>query len=227
MATISVRVPENQRLQLGGKCIEVLVGPEEETFMLHETLVRTQSRFFNNAMSREWKESAERRIRLPSESPDIFSLYQNWIYARKIPTALNEPGRKGHAEYIRLSQAYCLGEMLMDTTFKDAIVDAIISKAVTPAADDDCWYPDGKAIGLIYDGTPKDSPARELLVAFYHCCGDSDWITKEDDLPKDFLMDLTIALLDGRPKPEDRYPWKLLDTCQWHSHGKETACYKG
>jgi len=229
MAVSSLRVKEDQRLRFGGKSIEVIVGPEEETFCLHEELVRAHSKFFENAMSREWKESAERRVRLPVDSPDIFSLYQNWLYTRKIPTAIDKPGHKGNVEYIRLSQAYCLGEKLMDTAFKDAIIDAIILKAVTPASDGHTWSPVGEAVRFIYDGTPENSPARKLFVTMYVWCGSEDWITfwaKREDLPKDFLIDLTTALLSHRTRPKGIGPWIGSNTCQWHSHDKETICYK-
>ncbi|KAF2802713.1 uncharacterized protein BDZ99DRAFT_428117 [Mytilinidion resinicola] len=194
-----------------GEGLKVLVGPKEVPFFVHEGPVRVSSKFFDNAMKGPWTEAAERCVRLRDDEPDVFSIYHDWLYTRMLSTAHDVGGVEGNQEYIDLCKAYCLGESLMDDNFKNAAIDAIIHKNLTPASDRQRWYPVGMAIRHAYDGTPPGSPLRKLLVDFYSKHARVSWFsdyTSKDEMPKDFLYEVTLALVTVRSRTDDRDAWE-------------------
>ena len=48
------------------------VGETKQEFYVHESLLRANSRFFDNALKKEWKEGQEAAVDLPVHDPDLF-----------------------------------------------------------------------------------------------------------------------------------------------------------
>jgi hypothetical protein len=112
--------------------IVFLVGTEvPRRFTIHEGLIRTRSDFVQLALRGEWKEARERTIPLPEDDPDVFSVYQQFLYGGLIYTSYKNAPSRPDDEYKVLVKAYILGEKIMDQEFKDSIVDAIIEKLRT------------------------------------------------------------------------------------------------
>jgi len=199
------------------------VGAEKTIFYVHDSIIQASSKFFDNAMKGGWKESEERRVKLFDDDANTFSLYQDWLYSHQISTCKDVGGREGNEEYIELCKAYCLGEKLMDDNFKNAVVDAIIHKNATKASDGHHWYPVGKAIRYAYDGTPAGSPLRKLLVDFYAYQAVEGWLsdyTSVEEVPKEFLYDVTIATFRARGCINVSFPWgdsRQVKT-RYHTH---------
>lgn len=100
-------------------------------FSLHEALARNESGFTEAAFRKGWKESEDRVIHLPEHEPEHFRLFFNFIYARAVfntQDANSEIGGENDPEWIRLVNAWALGNYLQAGDFKDALVDAIIQK---------------------------------------------------------------------------------------------------
>ncbi|RFU24056.1 hypothetical protein B7463_g12285, partial [Scytalidium lignicola] len=148
-----------------------------------------------------WKESGQRLVRLEEDDPNTFELYLHWLYRDTLPVRIDEPGPASNSEYLQLAKAYILGDKLQDSDFKDVVTDAMIDKCKSKASDGRSWFPVGPVIKCIYDNTLESSKARRLLVDIYVHNGSGSWISdwaKKDDIPKDFLYDITIALLSKR-----------------------------
>ena len=64
--------------------LTVFVGEPATSFIVRELAVRKSSKFFENAMNRDWVESRERKIRLPDDDPEIFAIYQRWVHHSKL-----------------------------------------------------------------------------------------------------------------------------------------------
>jgi hypothetical protein len=56
-----------------------LVDSGKEAY-IHETLLRSQSGFFENALKKEWKEGQERVIDLHEVQDRIFEIWVRWLY---------------------------------------------------------------------------------------------------------------------------------------------------
>jgi hypothetical protein len=92
----------------------------------------------------------------------------------------------------------------MDIRFQNNVIHAIVAACRT-LVNDVRMIPGADTIKLIYDNTPKSSPARKLLVHLWHDYGRPTWIpdpnSKLVQLPYEFLTDLTAALLDRERTP--------------------------
>ena len=216
---------------LYGQPITVQIGTDESArFSVHEELVCASSRFFKNAMSQEWVEGRDRVVSLPMDEPEAFELYLQWLYQGKLPVRTDAPGREGNLEYVQLAHAYVLGDRLQDHNFMDTVLDAMVEKTKTAATDGQKWYPVGPVVRLIYENTPDSSKARQLLIDLYAFKARASWLrdwAEPDDLPKSFLMELAIALLETRNPPTKDDPVMEANTCKYHQHGADsTLCYK-
>lgn len=179
-------------------------------------------------MNGEWRESKERSIRFASNDPEVFQIYIHWLYLHTLPVRIDLPGLAGNSEYVQLANAYVLGDMLLDTDFKDAVIDAIINKTRSTASDGQNWYPVGPVIRCIYENTRESSKARCLLVDLYVNYAEGYWLRELatwDDLPKEFLFDVANAALDRRQRPAS---YSIIDTCEYHEHTPEdpSLCYR-
>lgn len=64
--------------------IKVVVGDEEEEYVLHTALLVHHSRFFRNALTGHWVESERKEVRLPDVEPWEFTLFAQWLVTGKI-----------------------------------------------------------------------------------------------------------------------------------------------
>ncbi|KAH7184112.1 hypothetical protein BKA60DRAFT_644336 [Fusarium oxysporum] len=224
-----MRINKEQAMNLDGRSIEVIVGSSPSvTFSVHENLICSSSDFFKKAVKGGWKESEDRLVRLESDDPDVFSIYLHWLYYHTLPVRIDEPGLAGNAEYMQLANAFILGDMLQDGNFQDTVMDAMMDKTASEAADGKHWYPVGPVIRLIYENTLESSKARLFLVDMYTLHGQGHWLTEwavQEDLPRDFLLDVAASLLEHRPQPLSYY--LVLGSCRYHQHEPEVrACYR-
>lgn len=182
-------------------------------------------------MRSDWKESRERSIELKDDDPDTFEVYQHWLYFGTVPTRDDMSGKTDDAEYLQLAKAYVLGDKLRDGNFKDVIIDAMLHKSRSNVSDGisdgACFFPGEHVIRHIYDNTPKSSEARHLLVYFYVKNGNRRWLNDavQEEFPKDFLMDLAVALFERQDKRRPATPTAESNTCKYHQHGSG-PCYK-
>jgi|TARA_R110002003_G_scaffold115_2_gene9933 hypothetical protein len=101
-----------------------------------------------------------------------------------------------------LSKLFVLAEKLMDAKSKEVVLAAMLALSKESFVDNGPYYPGIDSVQVIYEGTREDSPARRLLVQLFTEFGDAAFITaKVDEIPKDFLYDLSVSVLGTRPKP--------------------------
>ncbi|KAF2183752.1 hypothetical protein K469DRAFT_582036, partial [Zopfia rhizophila CBS 207.26] len=61
----------------GSKAVTTLVEPEDndETFVVHQTLLWMHSALFEAALSKQWKERSGKAVKLPDIQPNTFRIY--------------------------------------------------------------------------------------------------------------------------------------------------------
>ena len=64
--------------------VTLLVGPNEQRFVVHGSHLKSSSAFFTAALKKERLEGQERSIKLPEEDPRIFVRYIDFIYSRPL-----------------------------------------------------------------------------------------------------------------------------------------------
>ena len=220
---------------MGTTVISIRVGPEPShtDFTIHENLLRKSSPFFEAALGREWLESEERVVRLPTNGAKAFQVYSQWLYTGRLHTRASSDRLSFHEEkeeWDCLVGAYLLGEYLQEITFRDSVMDAMQEWVQL------CHYTSFNVYEQateIYDNTSSGSPLRLLVTdltvwrAFDHF-----WIEEQKLLfPPEFAWSLATGLwtrLTGRASLlGDNEPFaERKDTCYYHCH-KLQPCYKG
>jgi hypothetical protein len=63
----------------------VLVGPDAEHFVVHESLLIHCSKFFRATLTGRFKEAKEKTVKLEDTKPDIFEFFVHWLYYQRFP----------------------------------------------------------------------------------------------------------------------------------------------
>jgi hypothetical protein len=173
---------------------------------------------------------------LTEEKATAFTIYVQWLYTGRIHTRMQNQTQDDTShrdEWFELTNAYILGEHLVDVDFCDRLMDAFVS-----------WHkeasPDGTTVILdnvayIYRMCPETSPLRKLVSDITAFSFDSREIQRvtignEDRFPYDFVT-MTLRnlaeymrytrLFGAKTNPVD----ESSTTCNYHSHG-EMSCYR-
>ncbi|KAH7317160.1 hypothetical protein B0I35DRAFT_434664 [Stachybotrys elegans] len=199
----TARVSKDNILDLSGRCVEVIVGPDPNPtlFSVHEELICKASPFFKKALGGEWTEAKSRSVRFKDHDASGFHIYLNWLYCHTLPVRGKDQGGPGDTEYMELAKAYVLGDFLQHTSFKDAVLDAMGEKSRV-SIKGRYNLPSGPAIRTIYGNSLESCKGRKLLVDLYVTRGvHVNQLGETDELPYEFLFDLSTALLARRTFP--------------------------
>ncbi|KAK3695907.1 hypothetical protein LTR37_018262 [Vermiconidia calcicola] len=67
--------------------ITMIVGEEQESFLVHEDIIRARSKFIESALSKPWKEKEQKTIHLEQHSPAAIKIYLESLYAAEADLA--------------------------------------------------------------------------------------------------------------------------------------------
>lgn len=168
--------------------ITLLVGPDEHEMVAYGSYT-SSSEFFHAALKREWTEGQTRTIKLPEEKPAVVAQYLDFCLGEGLPTRSTKDDCREGTVYDVLGELYGLGERLLDSPLRNAIIDEMV-RFTTVGGYPRC-HPQEDAINTIYECTTDGSPARRLLVFWFITNGKEDWIT--DGVHPDFLRDVAKA----------------------------------
>jgi hypothetical protein len=213
-------------LRIDSEPITLLVEPSAERLFAHKGLLTSSSGFFTKALSEDWKEGAERTVKLPEACPTACRIYTKWLYTGRISSS---PAEKGtfDKELYKMLDCYRLSDYLRDMNFLDAVIDGLAEGSVENAR-----------IPLIlartvYPLTTKDSPhrkfCRDVLV---HSLNRREFSAlHKKDLPHEFFVDLLVdiasQLAKGIPDLDLDVFLKSKGDCEYHEHVRlDQPCYK-
>ena len=177
--------------------VVLVVGPEKKSLVAHESHLNLNTDFFKTALKKEWVEGQTRVINLPGDDTETVTSYLTFTYGSGLPTATLKAvpaGGPGPKSWISLVKLYILGERLLDTSLRNAVIKEI-ARMSSLADGKGVTYFMGRSISsMCYDGTPTGSPLRRMVVDKHISAGRQDWISHEQDHPV-FLAELSQALL--------------------------------
>ena len=187
---------------------------------MHSKLLSTTSEFFKAKIKPEWLLENE-SIKLPHHEYNVFDIYVVWLYNGGDPTMpdMNREGGEKRSQistFQVLAEAYVLGEILIDYTFKNAIMDTWL-KMLKGTQGDTFYEACPEMARVIYDGTLDGSPARKFIVDVLRCTVDGPQLTELlDKLPDACHHELTISFATERKT-------KAIDEldfgrCRYHKH---------
>lgn len=174
-----------------------VVGTEKIEFTLYTSIATRSSKFFQAAMSRDWKECREKRVTLAEVDVDVFQGYLQWLNTGDIPFARFED-----SSTTTCAELYILGDFLDDVSFRNAVLDDLMNVV--------CAFhrvPSARLITLVWEQTPADCPLRKLILEIY-AAGSTDKIVQHfanpvHDFPKAFVVDYLqdLVALRGASRP--------------------------
>jgi hypothetical protein len=220
MAPKSMQRITDTTCRLGSAVVTFRVGIDApKDFVVHEGVIAPGSEFVRLALRGDWKEARERIIPLPEDDPEVFAVYQRWLYGGHICTSTVdlEPGSMD--EYELLVHAYILGEKFADVGFRDCITDAIIDKLSQQTRFR------LRLTDEVYNNTPSKSPLRSLWMDIYYWTGCAEWLDEEtvgQPINIEFMAELSRYQMRQRVSQE---PSPILTPCNHHLH-QMGKCYR-
>ncbi|KAF2167852.1 hypothetical protein M409DRAFT_21999 [Zasmidium cellare ATCC 36951] len=207
-----IRAPKRARFSGGIVTIKAGTGEGQQTFSIHEDVIKENSPFFRAALDKKWKEGQARAVELPEDSPEVVAAYVDWCYSKEIMCkkagSSNEYTRLDiHREQWILAELYVFGEKVQDDSFCDSVMTALTEACeleVNEPLDEQfgyCFLPEDGIVSLIYDGIPPNSPARRFVVDMYVSYATKEWFSPSTPWLKnpEFLKDLVVANLKDSP----------------------------
>lgn len=175
------------------------VGPSEQPMLLHEDCAKS-SEYLTAATEESLPVGQSRLVKLPDEHPKVMAHYLAFLYGANLPTHVYDttnPGGLKSDGYELLAHLYVLREHLLDSAFRNAIIDEFMRlSTLQTVSDATCateraHYPTTAPVNITYRGTCPESPVRRLLVDMNLRFGGEHWHTI--DLEPAFLFDFMQA----------------------------------
>ncbi|OMP88205.1 hypothetical protein BK809_0002962 [Diplodia seriata] len=155
-------------------------------------------------------------IELPEDDPDIFEVYLQWLYLKTIEITAGQDAPQHFAMY----ESYKFGDKILDTAFKNAVIDHLIRSVVTNQV-----YPTYLA-KAVYQNLPASSGLRRLYVDFWAWASCVEWYDGGaagiEEAPLEFFSELSrkqTEIKDKRSVRKEKFPW-VIDACQYHEHAE-------
>ncbi|KAF2751798.1 hypothetical protein M011DRAFT_463303 [Sporormia fimetaria CBS 119925] len=189
----SVRIPSRRYSKSPTVHIVVGTGEFQQEFDIHHDLICSRSKFFKNALSGNWLESAK-EIKLPQEDRTTFALYLELLYTDLVPLDEPEDGKSWvQNAYMALSELYVLCEKLIDPTSKRTVFKKLVNLFYSRRSDGRFELPGSETVQILYEGTFEDDQIRAALGLAFATCADAATMEKLFNgysLPAEFYYDL-------------------------------------
>ncbi|KAF2803317.1 uncharacterized protein BDZ99DRAFT_576220 [Mytilinidion resinicola] len=187
----------------GRTMVQVCVGQDDrkEVFSVHDTPLRSHSKFFANALKGPWKESKERLVKLPEDDPELFSIYMHYIYCGTLAILaenMEADIKEFCNQFATLAHLYVFAEKIQDTACKNNVIDAMLASVRVKNK-----LPPTRIVCIIYSGTAGPCSARKLLVDLCARWAKESYYKnpRQDKLPADFLVDVIDKMIEYRGLP--------------------------
>ena len=156
-----------------------MIGIEvkDQTFTVHEDIIKEKSEYFRKAFNEQWAEGKSRVIKMVDDEPEVIGDFVDWLYGSKMIVSVDNDNcdledrmAVYSCQYDQLAKLYIFGEKIQDNRLCNDVVSAIIDliNQSTEGFDDTnlplAIYPVfPSVVAKIYGGTPQGSPARTFL----------------------------------------------------------------
>ncbi|TIA16451.1 hypothetical protein D6C81_05943 [Aureobasidium pullulans] len=111
--------------------VTVVVGTEEDSFVVHKGLLCFYSDFFRAAFNGSFEEATERKIKLPDVDIDTFENFQLWLYSRTLLDTEDSANESGHATYLTftaLAKLWIFGDKYLIPLLQNNVIGAMHDK---------------------------------------------------------------------------------------------------
>lgn len=190
-------------------------------------MLRKTSKFFDKALSEQWREGNEREVQLPEMKPQAFNIYLNWALTGKLFLEDEEEVRMSDNQiFTNIADSFISGDMLLDSEFKDVVTDAAASLFASLRSGAGRWLLGHRLRQFLYDNTPSSNATlRRMLIRQLSMASNLAELVSENEPPA-LLYELSVELAKGKSKAIEDFK-KEVEECQYHEHapGAEN-CYR-
>jgi hypothetical protein len=186
--------------------VEVIVGTgsQQKQFMVHKQLLTERSLFFKKALSGNWIEAKERKVKLPEDDHEAFHVYVNLLYTDQIsPVPASQPGdldpvTTATNEHVRYVNLYILADKLQDVETQNKALAALLTASLEIRSDQRRYIPGIPAIPKAYAYTTPGSMLRKMIVDIWTKYGNVGCLKPDMDYPMAFLRECLASVLEKR-----------------------------
>ncbi|KAI9701544.1 MAG: hypothetical protein M1836_001600 [Candelina mexicana] len=186
----------------------ILVGPEKKEFRIHKGLLCHESPYFRAALTGGFGEAHEGQVELPEDNTYEFGVFYKWIYTSKI-------FRDDISSAVKIAKLYIFADKRTIPNLKNLCINTLRDICTSESKNCD------PALEFIYENTLPGSALRKF--ALDSSVWNPDLLHKQLKLyplwyPREFLLHLAVALIEGsKTRKKEDAPY-LKDICQYHDH---------
>lgn len=177
--------------------ITVLVGREEQQFILYQDVVCAKSKFFRAACSKKWREGQEKIVRLPEVQPDVFKAYCGWLYSGRCPEPLcteDSDTAQQASEINRLIDLHLLGETLDDIQLRNRSITVLFQSMRNQNL-----VAHHSHVKLVWESTLPHSQLRKMLVhVIVSRLDDKIFAKSVTQYPPEFVQDIAVTFMTAQ-----------------------------
>lgn len=204
----------------------VLVGTEEQRFLIHTAVACANSSFFKVSCSENWIEGQERLVRLPEHTAQTFEVFIHWAYSRELDlSTMDDEKLLAEAEqlfftppsYYNCAQVWSLAHYLGSPELQNRVIDRMIEKLLVSDSGVSNF-----SLQYIWSISPPDSPIRNLMI-------DATVRMKRrlpanlEELPTEIVREALHRYFKGESRDHAPPTWE--DRCKYHEHAEgEPKC---
>ncbi|KAG9703805.1 hypothetical protein KCU86_g5905, partial [Aureobasidium melanogenum] len=137
--------------------VTVEVGPQKQAFSVHKDLLCYYSDYFRGAFEGSFKEAVDGKMWLEKEDPEIFDIFNAFLYNRRLQDAngLVGPG----LSFTTLVDLWIFGDQFVVPLLQNLAIDSFQQKS-----DTEYTIPWKSHIRKIYDNTLHGAPLRRIMI---------------------------------------------------------------
>lgn len=214
-------VADDQHLHLSSDLYDTIIrikvgtDSEAETFEIHKGILCFYSEYFQGSLNGSFVEAKDKVVGLPTESPETFKLFKDWLYTQKIVLGQDDKTRF----FTQLCRLWIFGDAHIVPLLQNAAADMITERSYT------WWCNPSYQLHLAYENTVTGSKLRYLLVDTMakSSCTPKFFKNHDDRWTKEALVDLASILIK-RPKYVGKGELSKLRLCDYHVHSDGDSC---
>ncbi|KAL8753187.1 MAG: hypothetical protein Q9199_005233 [Rusavskia elegans] len=179
--------------------VTVNVGSDDHThtqdsYSTHRELLCYYSPFFRSMMNGSWEEAKSNIINLPADEPQVYEIFQNWLYGAGLDLELGQT-----KDMSLLLSLWIFGDKVQVPWFQNAAIEALRIAIIEPPREFRL-----KDIQTAFENSGEGSPIRKLIVDGYVWEGSLKGLMdkfQDEGYPKAFITQFFEGYVEAFPRP--------------------------
>lgn len=116
--------------------VTVKVGPQQQQYRIHQTLITHHSEYFRIVFNGSWKEADENSVTLEDIELATFDIFVHWLYTQNMPSVgevirilesyPRDQGEEENTQLLAITKSIVLGDRFLSPAFQRAASNAVV-----------------------------------------------------------------------------------------------------